>query len=126
MVGMVHSVNLIVNGGVNSQSIENIAETDKKQILVNRQEMQSREAVDLSEIKDVKYLEKELKKLDKVVNSFAPTELKFEIHQDSKELMVKVINTKTKEVIREIPPHQILEIVAEIKKLLGILVDTKI
>ncbi|GAV26149.1 hypothetical protein ciss_20820 [Carboxydothermus islandicus] len=71
-------------------------------------------------------LEAAVEKLNKVVNSFTPTELKFEIHEDSKELMVKVINAETKEVIREIPPHQVLEIVAEIKKLLGILVDTKI
>ncbi|GAV22551.1 flagellar protein FlaG [Carboxydothermus pertinax] len=71
-------------------------------------------------------LENAVENLNKVVNSFTPTELKFEIHQDSKELMVKVINAETKEVIREIPPHQVLEIVAEIKKLLGVLVDTKI
>ncbi|NYE56888.1 flagellar protein FlaG [Carboxydothermus ferrireducens] len=126
MAGLVPPVNLGVNNGVNFQSIGIIVGADKKQELVGKNGLQSRDDVGLSESSDVKFLEKELQRLTKIVNSFTPTELKFEIHQDSQELMVKVINAETKEVIREIPPHQVLEIVAEIKKLLGILVDTKI
>lgn len=51
------------------------------------------------------------------------TELRFSIHEDSGETMVKVINTNDKTVIRQIPPDYILDIVAHVKRMLGIIVD---
>jgi len=50
----------------------------------------------------------------------------FSIHEDTKEIMVKVINDETDEVIREIPPEKILDMVAKMWELAGILVDRKI
>ena len=40
--------------------------------------------------------------------------------------MVKVINEDTNEVIREIPPEQILDMVAKMWELAGILVDKSV
>ena len=40
--------------------------------------------------------------------------------------MVKVINEETGEIIREIPPEKILDMVAKMWELAGILVDRKI
>lgn len=51
------------------------------------------------------------------------TELRFSVHEDSGETMVKVINTKDDTVIRQIPPEYILDIVAHVKQMLGIIVD---
>lgn len=51
------------------------------------------------------------------------TELRFRIHQASGEMQVKVINTKDNSVVREIPPTQILNFVADVKKMLGIIID---
>jgi flagellar protein FlaG len=50
----------------------------------------------------------------------------FSIHEDTKEIMVKVINDETDEVIREIPPEKILDMVAKMWELAGILVDRKV
>ena len=36
----------------------------------------------------------------------ARTQLEFSIHEGTKEILVKVINTETKEVIREIPSEK--------------------
>ncbi len=47
------------------------------------------------------------------------TELRFSVHEDSGETMVKVINTKDDTVIRQIPPEYILDIVAHVKQMDG-------
>lgn len=51
------------------------------------------------------------------------TELRFVLHEESGEIMVKVINAETQEVIREIPPEWALKIVASVKKMLGLILD---
>ena len=51
------------------------------------------------------------------------TELRFTIHEESGQIMVKVINTEDDSVIREIPPERVLDFVAHVKKMLGILFD---
>jgi len=52
--------------------------------------------------------------------------LQFSIHEGTKEIMVKVIDTKTDKVIREIPNEKILDMVAKLWELAGILVDEKV
>ena len=53
------------------------------------------------------------------------TNLEFSIHQKTKAIMVKVTNTETGEVIREIPPEKILDMVAKMCELAGIFVDER-
>lgn len=50
----------------------------------------------------------------------------FSIHEATKQIMVKVIDVNTEEVIREIPPEKILDIVAAIWEVAGIFVDKRI
>jgi len=40
--------------------------------------------------------------------------------------MIKVINSETDEVIREIPPEKILDLIAKLWELAGIIVDEKV
>ncbi len=49
----------------------------------------------------------------------------FSIHEKTKEIMVKVIDTETEEVIREIPPEKILDMVAMMWEMVGIIVDER-
>jgi len=53
------------------------------------------------------------------------TQMEFSIHEKTKEIMVKVINTDTKEIIREIPPEKVLDMVAKMWEMAGILVDER-
>lgn len=55
----------------------------------------------------------------------AKTQFEFSIHEKTKQIMVKVIDTQTQEVIREIPPEKILDMVAKMWELAGILVDER-
>lgn len=49
----------------------------------------------------------------------------YSIHDVTKEIMIKVIDKDTKEVIREIPPEKILDLVAKLWEIAGILVDER-
>jgi flagellar protein FlaG len=51
--------------------------------------------------------------------------LEFSVHEKTKEIIVKVVDTETKEVIREIPSEKILDMVANILEMAGILVDER-
>jgi len=65
--------------------------------------------------------------VDKVNKAIANSgrELKFSIHEKTKEIMVKVLDSETKEVIREIPPEKVLDMVAKLWEMAGIIVDER-
>lgn len=51
--------------------------------------------------------------------------LEFSIHEGTKQIMVKIVDTKNDEIIKEIPPEKILDMVAYFMELAGIIVDEK-
>lgn len=51
--------------------------------------------------------------------------LHFRIHEGTERILVEVINKDSGEVIREIPPEYILDILAKIDELLGIFIDER-
>ncbi|WP_415815469.1 flagellar protein FlaG [Mesobacillus thioparans] len=56
----------------------------------------------------------------------SPTSLKFEFHEKLNEYYVKIVDDKTKEVVREIPPKKMLDFYAAMTEFLGLMVDKKI
>ncbi|HHX94548.1 MAG TPA: flagellar protein FlaG [Clostridia bacterium] len=53
------------------------------------------------------------------------TRFEFSVHEGTEKIMVKVIDEGTDEIIREIPPEQILNMVAKMWELAGLLVDKR-
>lgn len=53
------------------------------------------------------------------------THLKFQLHEKLNEYYVSIVNEQTNEVIREIPSKKILDMVAKIHEMVGLLVDEK-
>lgn len=49
----------------------------------------------------------------------------FFIHEPTREIIVQVIDSQTDEVVREIPPEQILDLMAKMLELAGIFVDER-
>jgi flagellar protein FlaG len=47
------------------------------------------------------------------------------VHEDTERIVVEVVNKDSGEVIRQIPPEYILDIMAKIDALLGVFVDEK-
>lgn len=51
------------------------------------------------------------------------TSLQFKVHEQSGEYFCQVINSETKDVIREVPPEWLLDMVAHFRKMVGVVVD---
>jgi len=56
----------------------------------------------------------------------ANVRLQFQVHDGTGQVRVKVINEKTGEVIREVPPEKIVHLASKIDELIGTLLDIKI
>ncbi|WP_081253664.1 flagellar protein FlaG [Anoxybacillus flavithermus] len=70
-----------------------------------------------------------LEEIVKGMNEFlqpSHTSLKFAVHEDLKEYYVQLIDDRTKEVVREIPPKKLLDMYAAMMKFVGLIVDRKI
>ncbi len=52
-------------------------------------------------------------------------ELSFSVHEKTKQILVKIVDKQTKEVIKEIPPEKILDMIASMCEAAGIFVDEK-
>lgn len=70
-------------------------------------------------------LEEAAERLTRAVRAF-DYKLHFKIHEDTKRVMVQVIDEESGEVVNEVPPEKILNLVAEIWRLVGLLVDEKV
>jgi uncharacterized FlaG/YvyC family protein len=49
--------------------------------------------------------------------------LDFRVDEETNRIVVKVIDTRTDKVIKEIPPEQLLHLAAKIQEMIGLLVD---
>ncbi|WP_434133577.1 flagellar protein FlaG [Sporomusa sphaeroides] len=63
----------------------------------------------------------DLNKIMQLVNA----DLKFEIHEKTQRLMVRLVDTKTDKVLKEFPPHELLDTLGAIREYIGILLDKK-
>lgn len=71
-----------------------------------------------------RYLINSIEKANKAVMG-ADTRFEFSIHEKTKQIIVKVFNADTGDLIREIPSEKILDIVAGIWEAAGLFVDEK-
>jgi len=53
------------------------------------------------------------------------TRLKFEKHEASGRFVVRVINEENNEVLREIPPERVLDMMMHLRRMVGVLVDER-
>lgn len=69
-----------------------------------------------------------IKTIERAVQSLQgpQTTLEISVHEKTHDIMVKVLNKDTGELIREIPREKTLDLVAKMMELAGILVDEKI
>ena len=78
---------------------------------------------------DKKNLQEEIKESVKDVNEIVEKVkegLSFQIHEDTEKLMVQVIDVNTEEVIKELPPEEMLDLEARIHEMVGILINEKV
>ena len=76
-----------------------------------------------------KTLEEQADELLKKSNSTIESKyvrFEFSVHEATNKVMVKVVDKATDELIREIPPEKILDMVAKMWELAGLFIDKKI
>lgn len=96
----------------------NVAVQAKQQQQRQQELAQQEEPVKESEvIKAIEQANKHIRTFDR--------RLEFAIHDSTKQIMVKVINTADDSVIREIPSEKVLDMVAHMWEVAGILVDER-
>ncbi|SKA86290.1 flagellar protein FlaG [Caloramator quimbayensis] len=111
-----------VVSNINKASFEAVQNTKKDGV----QDSSPNKAIEIQSQRkvDSKELEKAVDRANKVLFK-NNTHLQFRIHDATKEVMVKIINDETGEVLKEIPPEKMLDMVAKLWEIAGIIVDEK-
>jgi flagellar protein FlaG len=69
-------------------------------------------------------LQKAVDKLNELLKG-EQTHVVYEVHDKLNDIMIKVVDEKTKEVILEVPPKKILDMVSKMMEKAGLLMDKK-
>jgi flagellar protein FlaG len=112
-------------GSINKLGNNKAPFVDTSTIHTNRQTSETYSVIGESE---KSYTPQTIQKAVDSVNEWLRTtnsHLKFTLHEKLNEYYVQIIDNKTNEVIREIPPKKLLDMYADIQAKLGILVDEK-
>ncbi|MCI5740451.1 MAG: flagellar protein FlaG [Lachnospiraceae bacterium] len=65
------------------------------------------------------------KTIEQINKKAANSEAVFGIHEETNRITIKIVDKKTKEVIKEFPPEKTLDMIAKAWELAGIMVDEK-
>ena len=115
-------VKAISHGRQQAYNFENVGsginlETNIEKIKLN----ENQSTLDKEKPKEVK---DSLDKLNKLLEG-KDIRLEYEIYSKFRALTIRVIDTKTNEVIKEIPPRKIIDMVEKLCEIAGVLVDEK-
>ena len=65
------------------------------------------------------------KAVEKINKSMSNTEAVYGIHEGTNRVTIKIIDKKTKETIKELPPEKTLDMISRVWEMAGILVDER-
>lgn len=78
---------------------------------------------------EIEFTNDEIGQVTNELNKFMDrinTDLKFEIHEKTNRVIVQVVDSKDQRVIKEFPPHELLDTLAAISDYIGVLLDKKV
>ena len=99
-----------------------LKELQKQQKELERSKQPKR---DLGKGLSLEEIRKGTEQIETIISAFN-RRLKFNVHDETNRIYVQVIDRATAEVIKEIPPSEILDMLAKIYELVGILVDEQV
>lgn len=131
------SMNTSITG--TSNSVDRVAPVSKSKEVIKETTPQTSDAIStITRISDLKTAglrgehytvsdEQLVKAIDRAIKSMQgkATNLEFTVHEQTKLIAVKVIDSESGEVIKEIPPEKTLDFVAKLWEMAGILIDEK-
>ena len=106
-MGMSTVVRETETGGQHQES-QMAEEQSAQQVQVNKEDLQNMSVA--------------MNKFVQILNA----DLHFQVHEETKELIIKFVNEKTGEVIKEYPSKEFLDMIARIREYVGMVVDKKI
>lgn len=111
------SSNEVVTKGIKEVKIQNVQTPNKLETIKNQEE--NKETIS----------KEHLEKAVNTMNDFLEMQhkaSKFVFHEGLDKYYVKLVDSQTEEVIKEIPPERLLDAFYEMQKLTGMIVDEKI
>ncbi len=104
-------------------------ETDRSNAqreLIRQQQKENRanQAAVESEAGQLREVEEALMKLNDTAEAMQLS-LRFLMHEGSERWMVQVVDIQQDEIVREMPPENVLNVVAQIQSLIGVLLDER-
>lgn len=122
--------NIGQGGQVNSETVKNIDKSnsynsaDVKYQDVNDKLGKDLVVTSMDKDTDEKAIKKAVDKLNKFLED-NKTHAEFEVHDKFRDIMIKIVDDKTGKVIQEFPPKKILDMVAKMCEMVGVLFDKK-
>lgn len=98
-------------------------------IIVQPMTAESFQSSHLSKDEQIPLPAEKAKKMTESINRFIETtntNLRFQFHEDLKEYYVTIVDSKTNELVKEIPSKKLMDIYAAMRDFLGLMVDHKI
>ena len=122
MIGRAEGINLRQN----THSLKKISreqETERTKSTRDKVEILRKDQLSPEELRD------DLKEKIEDMNSIVETleeQLSFKLHDKTDRMMTQVINIETKEVIKEMPPEEMLDLTARIHEMVGLIIDEEV
>lgn len=114
----------VASEGITKQPIAPVANIDSASVGQNKAGSgQSREEV--SEAEADRRMKSVIDQANEKVKHTGTRQLAFSYNENTKRISIKVYDSVTKEIIREIPPEKTLEMLERVYDLAGIMVDEK-
>lgn len=99
------------------------AETDHNFLRLERGNTQKNTTELSTEIKELeKRITDELDDLNQNLKSLAK-DLHFMLHEDANAFYVQVVNRQSEQIIKELPPKEFLDLIANLRKMVGVFLD---
>ncbi len=96
-----------------------ITQKDKVKVDVKAEAAAAAEELEPSKLTEL------VAEVQKNVNMIHSVDLQFSVHEASGEIMVTVMDGSTGDVIREVPPSEILDLAAKLEEMVGLMFDQK-
>jgi len=111
-------------GGLQSLAVQEVLPVKKIEPVQTQKQQENvrSEMVSHHSRVDPEALNKVVEKLNKTSELFNQR-LTFKVHEETKRLIVKVIDDRTGEVVKEIPPKEMLELEESISEMIGMILD---
>jgi flagellar protein FlaG len=107
-------------------SVRNLAPPVQTRPSAEKETAQKAEEVSSGKGPDMSRLTETVAEVQKNLNMIHKVDMQFSVHEASGKLMVTVIDGSTGELIREVPPSEVLDLAAKIDEMIGLIFDKKV